>query len=764
MLSPRSQVTEFIEHLQTLMAYQNQIVHVEFMRAKTPRFGSLEFDLHPALSQGLTKQGIRLYSHQVEVINHLKAGKNVVITTGTGSGKTLAYNIPVFDAIARDPNATALYLYPTKALSRDQLKAIWELEEVTGIRTLPGVYDGDTPTHEKRKIRIRANIILSNPYGMHQYLLYHNLWRRFFEGLKFIIVDEAHTYRGVFGSNVAFLLRRIRRICEETYQSKPQFIVTSATIANPAEFAQKLTGLEHEVIVDDGSAQNAKAFLFWNPPLLETPGIRKSTHVEARDLLVQHVLQGYQTLCFVISRRMAELIARWTKQSLEKDHPVHARLVTSYRAGYRPEDRRVIEHLLKNGHLRAVVTTNALEVGIDIGSLDAAILVGFPGTIISTWQQAGRAGHGTGIEESLVTLVAFDNPIDQYYMRNPEYFFGRSHEHCTIDLSNPYIVRNHIMCAAQEKAVGEEDEKYFGPQLTQIVQNLQGEGVLRDLRGKFIWVGEKSPSQLVNLNNISGKIYQVIEDPSCEVLGIVDHSRVFSELHEGAIYHHMTETYVVKKLDLENQQAKVTQRDVNYYTEPRKHIELSLKKRRTTKLLNNTQIVLGDIIVTEEIIGFIEKEEGSESVIGAYALSLPPNSFDTVAVWVEVPDYIVDLIKREELDFLGGLHAIEHASIAMTPIHAMCDRWDIGGVSHANHPDIGAPAIFIYDACKGGIGLAEKNFELIEKLLTATLELIEGCDCLLGCPSCIYSPKCGNNNEPLDKKAATLILREILNR
>jgi len=450
------------------------------MKAKKPRFGTLEHDLHPALSQGLATRGIRLYSHQAEAINYLKSGNHVVITSGTGSGKTLCYNIPVFDAIARDVRTTALYLFPTKALSRDQLKAIWELEAATGIMTLAGVYDGDTPQHEKRKIRIRSSIIISNMYGMHVYLHYHWLWRRFFENLKFIIVDEAHTYRGVFGSNVAFLLRRIRRLCE-TYGSNPQFIVVSATIANPAEFAQKLTGLEHAVVDKDGSAQNTKTFLFWNPPLLGAPGVRKSTHAETRDLLVQHVRNGYQSLCFTISRRMAELIARWTKQNLERDQPTLARRVTSYRAGYRPEDRRVIEHLLKNGHLSAVVSTNALEVGIDIGSLDAVILAGFPGTIISTWQQAGRAGHGTGIEESLVTLVAFDNPLDQYYMRNPEYFFGRPHEHCTIDLSNPYILRNHIMCAAAEKPVGDDDEQYFGPLLAQMIQNLQAEGLLREL-------------------------------------------------------------------------------------------------------------------------------------------------------------------------------------------------------------------------------------------------------------------------------------------
>jgi DEAD/DEAH box helicase domain-containing protein len=733
------------------------------MKAKSPRYGTLKVDLQPAISRGLAKRGIQLYSHQTEAINHLKNGENVVITTGTGSGKTLCYNIPVFDEIVKDPRITALYLFPTKALSRDQLKAIWVLEAATGINTLAGCYDGDTPLEEKRKIRIRSSIIISNCYGMHVYLQYHWLWQRFFENLRYIVIDEAHQYRGVFGSNVAFLLRRIQRVCE-TYKSNPQFVVVSATIANPAEFAQKLTGREHKVVDDDGSAQNEKTFLFWNPPRMEgTHSRRKSTHAETRDLLVQHVTHGFQTICFAISRRMAELISRWTKKNLEKDQPVLARRITSYRAGYRPEDRRVIEHLLKKGHLSAVVSTNALEVGIDIGSLDSAILAGFPGTIIATSQQMGRAGHGTTVEDALVTLVAFDNPLDQYYMRNPNYFFDRPHEHCTIDLTNPYILRNHIICAASEKAIGEADKKYFGPLLPQITETLREEAVLRELRGRYIWAGEGSPQQQTNLNNISNQVYKVI-DTSGELLGTVDHTRVFSELHEGAIYHHMGDSYLVEKLNTEIQQARVSRQTVNYYTEPRKHIELSIKRKTTSKVLNDTQISLGEVKVTEEVIGYVKKEEGSETIVSGHTITLPPTSFETVAVWLEIPHHLVDLIQQEELDFLGGLHAIEHAIIAMAPIHALCDRWDIGGVSHEKHPDLNQPTIFVYDACVGGIGLAEKNYELMEQLLIATLDLISECECLAGCPSCIYSPKCGNNNEPLNKRAAIILLQEILNR
>ncbi len=466
-----SLIDDFIQSIKHMQGYKKQIVHIQEIPPQEACFGELEKSLPENIQNCLLNRDIHLYSHQAEAINQARAGKNVVIVTPTASGKTLAFNIPVLEALTKDPKATALYLYPTKALTNDQLKVLRELEKETGIEAFPNVYDGDTPQSQRASIRENSKIILSNPYGLHQYLPWHYKWRSFLANLKFIIIDEAHVYRGVFGSNVAMLLRRLMRICNY-YHADPQIILSSATIANPEEHAKKLTGKDFEIISNDGAPRGKKSFLFWNPPFIDsTNTTRRSTHQETKDLLTLSITKNLQTLCFTTSRQMAELITRWTREELKRRSPKLANSVTAYRAGYLPQERREIENRLKTKNLIGVVSTNALELGIDIGSLDSVIISGYPGTVISTWQQAGRAGRTNA--DSLVTLVAFQNPLDQYFMKHPDDFFGRPHEQAIIDLHNRYISLGHIMCAASELPLTEADKKYFPELFQESIQALE---------------------------------------------------------------------------------------------------------------------------------------------------------------------------------------------------------------------------------------------------------------------------------------------------
>ena len=452
-------IDDFIQSIKRARSYKKQIVHIEEIPSQEACFGELEKPLPENIESCLLNRKIKFYSHQAEAINKARAGKNVVIVTPTASGKTLAFNIPVLEALTNDKKATALYLYPTKALTNDQLKVLRELEEETGINAYSNIYDGDTPQHQRASIRENSKIILTNPYGLHQYLPWHYKWRSFLQNLKFIVIDEAHVYRGVFGSNVAMLLRRLMRICNY-YHANPQIILSSATIANPEEHAKRLTGKDFEIVSNDGAPRGKKSFLFWNPPFIDaTNTIRRSTHQETKDLLTLSITKNLQTLCFTTSRQMAELITRWTKEELRAKSPKLPNAVTAYRAGYLPQERREIENRLKNKNLIGVVSTNALELGIDIGSLDSVIISGYPGTVISTWQQAGRAGRTNA--DSLVTLVAFQNPLDQYFMKHPDDFFGRPHEQAIIDLHNRYISLGHIMCAASELPLMESDKQFF---------------------------------------------------------------------------------------------------------------------------------------------------------------------------------------------------------------------------------------------------------------------------------------------------------------
>jgi DEAD/DEAH box helicase domain-containing protein len=746
---------DFLRSLKGMSSYKKQIVHLEEIPPREASFGKLEKPLPENIQNFLVKRQIRLYFHQAEAINKVRQGKNVVIVTPTASGKTLAFNIPVLEALTKDKNATALYLYPTKALTNDQLKVLREMEKETELEAYPNVYDGDTPAHQRASIRENSKIILSNPYGLHQYLPWHYKWRTFLQNLKFVIIDEAHVYRGVFGSNVAMLLRRLMRICNY-YYADPRIILSSATIANPEEHAKRLTGKDFEIISADGSPRGKKLFAFWNPPFIDyTQTTRRSTHQETKDLLTLNIVNNLQTLCFTTSRQMAELITRWTKEELLKKSPKLANSVTAYRAGYLPQERRDIENRLKNKDLIGVVSTNALELGIDIGSLDSVIISGYPGTVISTWQQAGRAGRSNS--DSLVTMVAFQNPLDQYFMKHPQDFFGRPHEQAIIDLHNQYISLGHIMCASSELPVTEKDKEYFPQLFEESIKALEEQNLVRKTSRGWVYSGTARPVEIVNLESISDKTVTVTCNGN--ILETLALTKAYEEVHEGAILLHQGETYISEELNLSNLTAKVKREDVNYHTETKKTVDVSIKKTYEQKP-HGVTVGIGELAITEIYREYVVKTY--DSIVDRKPLSLPPLSFSTVGMWFIIPEEIRQEIESKELDFDGGLHAVEHAMIAMSPIFAMCDRWDIGGLSTPLHPDTGKPTIFIYDGFEGGIGISEALYAKIAELWEKTLQLIDNCECKEGCPSCIYSPKCGNENEPLDKKAASIILKRLV--
>jgi DEAD/DEAH box helicase domain-containing protein len=731
----------FIDYLKKMEGYKGQLEHVELLPAKKEGFGSLEKPLTPELQDYLDRKGIRLYRHQADLINEARKGNNAVISTPTASGKTLAFNIPVFEALSKDPEARALYIYPMKALTNDQLKVLLEMEKETGVDIKPRIYDGDTPRRARPLIRSLSRIVLTNPYGLHLYLPWHYQWESFYKNLKFVIIDESHTYRGVFGSNVAMLIRRLSRICQR-YGSNPQFILSSATIANPEEHSRKLTGKEFVVVSEDSSETGRKL-------------VRRSTHQESKDLFKQCIQNNLQTLCFTVSRKMAELIARWAREELYESSPKLASAITPYRAGYLPEERREIEKDLRSGSLMGVISTNALELGIDIGSLDCVIISGYPGTIISTWQQAGRAGRTT--EDSLVFFVAFSNPLDQYFMNHPHDFFGRTPEHAIIDLENPYITLGHLMCASAELPLTKADRNRFPKIFQKSIIPLKEQNIIRETPLGWVYAGRKRPTAMVELNNISDRTVKVLHNG--KVLETMDITKAYNEAHQGAILLHQGETYIIEELNLPELTATVHKVDINYYTEPLKQVDITITNVLDEKK-EGIQAGIGEVQVTEHYLKY--RVKSYDEILDIRPLRLPPLEFPSVGMWFTIPPQMEEKIEKENLELAGGIHAMEHAMIAMAPLFAMCDRWDLGGVSTLYHPDTEKPTIFIYDSYQGGIGISEKLYQLLKELIQTTLKLVKDCKCSEGCPSCIYSAKCGNENQPLNKKAATYILENLL--
>ncbi|MHA2291555.1 MAG: DEAD/DEAH box helicase [Candidatus Hodarchaeales archaeon] len=748
-------IEEFLHNIEGHSSYKKQIIFQTKIPPKSAKFGTLDFKLEPELTNWLKKNELNFYLHQATALNSIHAGKNVVITTPTASGKTLIFSLAVANAIARRRAVTALFLYPTKALANDQLKKLNELNEVLNGKLRPHIYDGDTPSELRPGIRNFAHVIISNPYALHMYLDWHTKWDRFFRNLRFIIIDEAHQYRGVFGSNVAQLIRRLSRILDY-YGARPQFILSSATINNPKEFAVKLIGNDLEIIKDDGAEYGTKHLVLWNPPFIDKFKQKKrSPHQETRDLLVKHIQTNFQTLCFTLSRRMSELIALWAKQDLSVQD-LGSSLIMSYRAGYRPLERREIEKKLREREIQAVVSTNALEVGIDIGNLDAVILSGFPGTIISTWQQIGRVGRTQ--QPSLATLVLFEDPLQQFLGKNPEYFLKKSPENAIIDLQNPYILKGHILCAAAEIPLTLiEIQQIWGEEGKKIVKELQMEKLVKIVPAGVISSSNTRPASIVSLNAaVTDTIEVLAKGALLETMSI---PQAYREAHEGAILIHQGETFHVENLNLSKMKAFTSPIKVDYYTEALSISDVTILKLLKTNDIGFT-LFFGEVKVTEIYHSYRKKTY--DEVLEIVPLNLPHLEFNTKALWIEIPEEIVSRIQQDTLDFPGGIHAIEHATIALSPLYAMCDRWDIGGVSYPKYPSKDTALIFIYDGFPGGIGITEQLFDKCNNLLLDVLVLIKGCECEDGCPSCVQSPKCGNDNFPLDKKVAIRIMEELL--
>jgi DEAD/DEAH box helicase domain-containing protein len=712
------------------------------------RHVALPSSLDTGLSEALRAAGIeRLYSHQLEAAE-AAAGSNLIITSGTASGKSLAFNLPVLDGIAADPKRRALYLYPTKALAQDQARKLSELRP-PGLRE--AIYDGDTPREERPAIRRRSNLVLTNPDMLHVGLLpHHKQWGDFLANLDWVVVDEAHTYRGVFGSHVANVLRRLRRAAR-AYGSEPRFLMASATIANPVELAERLTGEEFRLIDDDGAPWAGREIAIWNPPLIdEAAGTRRSALSEAADLLADLVSHGVRTICFLRSRRGIELIQRFTRDRLAADGKAElAERIAPYRAGYTPQQRRQIEAELAAGELLAVVATDALELGIDVGELDAAICVTFPGTVASLRQMWGRAGRRT---RGLAVYVAGQDALDQFFSRHPAEFLERPVEAAILDHASEQISAQHLIAAAYEMPLTEADDEIFGAEWRGRAQQLVSAGELRESKGRFFPRRSGFPASRIPLRSASPDSVAVIERESGELLGLVEAERAFTTIHPGAVYLHLGRSYEVERLDVDARRAVVTEFDGDFYTRPKKETDIYIERIRESRETAGVELSLGEVSVTEQVIAFQRVSLTDHEPIDIVSLELPEQNFLTQALWYVLPQGIAGEIPPEVL--LGALHATEHGQIAVLPLIAMCDRWDIGGLSTNVHMQTGSPTIFIYDGHPGGVGIAARGYCEFERLLGDAARLIGECPCADGCPSCVQSPKCGNLNEPLHKAGA----------
>ena len=755
-------VSSFLSQVKGLPWYGNQIVHQEDIPPRTQTYGDLDSPLDPRLQDALEAQGIHaLYSHQAEAINASRSGENVIVATPAASGKSLCYHLPVLDALLSDRAGRALFLFPTKALTQDQSSSVASLVPERS-RLRHDIFDGDTPTRDRATIRRNARLVLTNPDMLHLGILpNHRSWHQFLRGLRYVIIDEAHMYRGVFGSHMANVVRRLRRMCMRL-GSDPQFILCSATISNPGEHAERLVGQPFRVVDDDGAPYGGKDFVFWNPPMLDlAEGSRRSTNSEAALLMADLLRREVRTIAFVRSRRSAELLYITVRDRLADGSPAIARRVAPYRAGYLPEDRRRIERDLFEGRLLGLTTTNAMELGIDIGDLDATILSGYPGSVANTWQQAGRSGRSG--ERALSVLVALDNPLDQYLMRHPETFFSKQHEAARISPANPYIQKPQLLCAAYEAPITAKDTNIFGPDVLTHLQELEDEGLL-NRRGPRWHLGPEVtyPAEDVNIRSASANFYTLVEEESGVVLETVEESSAFLQLHPGGVYLHQGESYLITDLDIESHTAYGAATDVPYYTEVRDLTDTRILNVYKQKRAGRTTAYLGEVEVSTTVKGFRRVAHFTNEVLGEERVSLPTLSFNTVSLWFDIPEDTLASLESEHLDLAGGLHAMEHAAIGVLPIFALCDRNDIGGLSTPLHPDTGRPQVFIHDGHPGGVGITEHGYEIIEELWRATLDVVSQCPCQEGCPSCVHSPKCGNNNQPLDKKVAQLLLRDML--
>jgi DEAD/DEAH box helicase domain-containing protein len=743
-------IPRFIERLRQSTDLGPQIAYHHYLAPQAPQYHSTEI-VSQTISDALKRLNInKLFTHQMEAIQKISEGKDILVATPTASGKSMVYNLPVIESILTRAGSRALYLFPLKALEQDQLKSLNEfIELLPSMRISSAIYDGDTSPGERERIRKKIpHILLTNPDMLHRGILsHHEKWAELFSNLAYVVIDEVHTYRGIFGSHMAQILRRLKRICV-LYQARPQFILSSATVQNPHELGKHLIGKDVEVISRSGAPKSGQHFLFLNP--------ESSTNFLATQMFIKCLNSDLRTIAFTQSRKVTELIYMWVKQLV----PALAEKVSSYRAGFLPEERRSIERRLARGTLLGVISTSALEMGIDIGYLDVCILVGYPGTIINTWQRGGRVGRSG--RDSLIVLIANQDALDQYFIKHPSSFFDQSFEAAVIDPNNAHVVRAHLPCAAAEIPLTEDDAEFWPDNLRDDLDFLEANGELsRTSEGKKRWFSTKKRPHLgVNIRSI-GQTFTIFDARTGGAIGTIDGIRAFKECHPGAVYLHRASPYQVERLAIEKKDVIARPTDLRYFTQVRSEKETEIIRITKSQPKGQFVVKLGELKVTETITGYEKRRVPGQELIGVFPLDLPPQTFETVGLWVEIEDLIKGMVRDEKLHFMGGIHAIEHAAISLFPLFALCDRNDIGGISYTFHPQVEKAAIFIYDGYPGGVGLAHRGFEIIFDLLSKTLDLVKGCPCDQGCPACIYSPRCGSGNKPLDKKAALLILEAL---
>lgn len=776
-------ITEFLESLEKDRFFSLQIAEHRYIPPVKPRYKKIV--INDKLREVLKDEGIeRFWSHQVEAIDLIRQGENVVVMTPTASGKSLIYNIPVIESIIEDPDTKALYIFPLKGLEQDQVKNLNEIlykvlppsqstpyREGDDISQFPlklrggeggmpssprmriplgpaEVYDGDTTPYRREKIRKNLpNVIFTNPDMLHLAINpFHTKWEVFFRKLKYVVIDEIHSYRGVFGSHVANVLRRLRRICDY-YGSEPQFIACSATIANPEELAERLTGLSFKAVTESGAPQSGRHFLFINP--IESP------YTEATRLFIECLKAGLKTIVFTKARKITELIYRWTVERAPDLTP----FISPYRAGFLPSERREIERRLFSDELLGVISTSALELGVDIGGLDVCILVGYPGSIASTWQRAGRVGrHG---QESAIFMIALQDALDQYFMRHPDYFFERSHEAAVIDPMNKNILRRHLPCAASEVYLRESDKVYDRELTRPIIDELVKEGLFNPGKRGDIWFSRKRLPQRDVSIRATGESF-VIYNGDGKIIGELSGYRVFREAFPGAIYLHRGRQYMVTDLDLMDKKVFCREVDVPYYTHALSREDTEIIREREIKRLERFTVRWGEIRMTQRVIGYERRNIFDRTRLSRHELTMPEYNFDTEGLWIEIEKALASSIEDLGYDLAGSLHATEHVTISCIPLFALCDKGDIGGLSYSFYPHLRKPVIFIYDGYEGGVGLTKRGFDVIEEWFRTALTILTECPCEEGCPSCVQDPQCGSGNQPLDKEGAIFLLSRWL--
>lgn len=755
-----------------LRRHPDRVLHLHEVEARKAVVEPWPEWVEPSVCSAFEAQGVtHLWAHQAEALAHLRAGRHVVVSTGTASGKSLVYQVPALDALVRGRDGaslrgarspTALYLAPTKALAADQLRRLPVGADGAPLARACTV-DGDSSTDERSWARDHAQLVLTNPDTLHHTLLPgHERWSRLFGGLRYVVVDECHHYRGVFGAHVAHVLRRLLRVCAH-HGAAPLTVLSSATVADPAVSAARLTGLEVQAVVDDASPHGPRSVALWEPPLVgaahpSQPPTRRPPTTEAAELLTDLVVEGTRTLVFSRSRRGAESIAQGAQRRLAEVDPRLPAHVATYRGGYLPEERRELEQRLRSGDLLGLAATNALELGIDVSGLDAVVTVGFPGTRAAFWQQVGRAGREG--QASLGVLVARDEPIDTYLVHHPQAWLESPVEATVFDPDNPYVLGPHLAAAAQEIPLAETDLQLFGPRAREGVEALEAAGWLRRRATGWFWTRRERAAALADLRGSGGSPVQIVDGPTGRLVGTVDAGSADAEVHEGAVYVHQGQVHVVDAYDVDEAVAVVHAEDPGHSTSARTTTEVSVVGVDRSRTWGDTTVHVGDVDVTSQVVSYTRRRpDGTQ--LGEVPLDLPARTLRTRATWWTLhPDVVPGVLDRTDVP--GAAHAAEHAAIGLLPLLATCDRWDLGGLSTAAHPDTGTLTIFVHDGHPGGAGFAERGYEVVEQWLRVTRETIASCECPQGCPSCVVSPKCGNGNDPLDKAGAVRLLDALL--